>query len=478
MSKEKTDNNNLAVKAGMIYLIAELITRGISFLITPVFSRILPADIFANAKVFESWCYLLAPVLSLSIYQSVPRAKFDFEKSYDKYLSGVLKIQTIITFAFIGLLFLCSGFVAGYLGYDKLLIFFIPVYCWGYNSIQSIQIYDRQVLNYKRNIALTFLGVIPGIVIAILSILCYKRYSSGGELLYVRIFGFLGPTALIGIILCVFFLVKDPGPNKIPYRYMLRNSLPIMITTLATQIFYQMGNIITKQEAGAEAAALLIIAMTVGYIMDILVHAIDNAWKPWMFEKLNTGNPDTVKKTWILLLGTVSVLILGLTLFAPEMVWFFGGSGYEESVELVPVILLASLINFVFITYTSLEQYLEKPEISGITSVLASVFCIVINKVLIGDRGVQMAPVALFLSYTFGILLHIVLIRKHNPSDILKVWESFGIIAVVACIQYLFTKLYSVSFIGRFSGTLLIMVVAAVLLRKQLVRLINMVWKR
>ena len=160
-SLNKGPNTNLALKSGILYLIAEMITRGISFLITPVFTRILPPAVFADAKIFESWVYLIAPVISLSLYQSMARAKFDYKERYGKFLSSMLFLMMIIT---LGVFIICVPFseiFENILGFEKGLLVLMLAYCLAYNGIQCVQLYDRQLLNYKRNVALTLLGVIP-----------------------------------------------------------------------------------------------------------------------------------------------------------------------------------------------------------------------------------------------------------------------------------------------------------------------------
>lgn len=463
----KNISNNLGIKSGIVYLIAELVTRGISFLITPVFARILPTAIFADAKIFESWCYIIAPVLSVSAYQSIPRAKFDYGKYYKEYLTNLLVFFGVVTFFTEIILLFLGEWLGSLLGYEKILICFIPIYCLGYNSIQSIQIYDRQVLNYKRNILLTILGVIPGILVSVVAILLLKNRIAYDDLLYVRIFGFLGPTAAIGISLCISLIIKYGIKNVISASYVFKNSFPIMITILAGQIFFQAGTIITKMEKGTEVAAVLIMAMTVGYIMDILIHAIDNAWKPWMFEKLNTNEIKAVKKAWLMLMAGISTLVITLSLFAPELVLFLGGRGYEDSIMLVWPILTASLVNFVFIGYTSLEQYMKITSISGISSVLSAVFCIIVNYVLIKNWGVEMAPIALVISYSVGVTVHVTLVGKKDKNNILQNQKTLAIILACIVIQVIFTKLYVYSFLYRLIGFLLIIIALYFLLIKK-----------
>ena len=150
--------------------------------------------------------------------------------------------------------------------------------------------------------------------------------------------------------------IRDSINNEF-LLYVIKYSVPLMATAVASQIFFQSGNIIVRRVVGAEEAAIVVVAMTVGYIMDILIHAIDNAWKPWMFEQLNKGEIIDVKKFWRFLFLGVAFLVWLLTIFAPELTLFLGGAQYTSSIVLISPILCSSLVNFLMIGYTSMEQY-------------------------------------------------------------------------------------------------------------------------
>ena len=196
--QDKTADDKLALKAGVLYLIAEMITRGISFMVTPIFTRLLPPAVFADAKIFESWVYLIAPLISVSLYQSMARGKFDFGVKYGKFLSSTLFLMTVLT----GIVLLCgmlfADFFSNILGFSKPLLLLMLGYCLAYNGIQCVQLYDRQLLNYKRNIALTLLGVIPGVATSLILVVMFKTTASHHALLLMRIVGFFLPITVVG----------------------------------------------------------------------------------------------------------------------------------------------------------------------------------------------------------------------------------------------------------------------------------------
>ena len=126
---EESLKNNLALKSGIVYLIAELITRGISFFVTPIFTRLLPTSVYADVKIFESWAYLFAPIISLSLYQSVARAKFDFKNNYSSYISSIIGLMSLISLAVGALLFPFRSPISNLLGFSKWMMLLMLLYC-------------------------------------------------------------------------------------------------------------------------------------------------------------------------------------------------------------------------------------------------------------------------------------------------------------------------------------------------------------
>lgn len=447
---QKRPDSKLALKSGILYLFAEMITRGISFLSTPVFTRLLPPAVFADAKIYESWVYLLAPIISLSLYQSLARAKFDFGTHYSRYLSSILFLMTSISVA---VLLFCIPFLAPiehFLGYSRSLLLLMLGYCLAYNAIQSIQLYDRQLMNYRRNISLTLLGVIPGVVTSLILVLCFRNTGSNELLLNMRIVGFFLPTTAVGFVLIAYFLTKERCFFHRQYwQYGLKYSVPLMATAVTSQIFFQSGNIFVRNLVGADAAAVVAVAMTVGYIMDILIHALDNAWKPWMFEQLNIGAGEKVKQFWKLLFLGTALLVLVLTMFAPELTLFLGGKKYTNSIHLIYPILCGSLANFLMIGYTSLEQYYKKTKISGVASVVSAIIDLILNYILIHLIGYQAAAYALCAAYLVACVIHYLFVRKFETKNILQSGTSFLIILISFALCLTCTFLYHFSFGAR-----------------------------
>ena len=475
---ETTDHSNadskLALKAGGLYLIAEFITRGISFMATPVFSRLLPKEVFADARIFESWVYLLAPIISLSLYQSIARAKLDYRERFAGYLSSVLTLLTILAAGTLVCGAIFYPLVRKLLGFEWPLLLLMLIYSLAYNGMQCVQIYERQNMNYRMNVLLTVLAVVPGILISVFCIVAFGRSASNESLLNLRLFSFFLPTTIIGVV--VMSIAGKRGGVYLDtsmWKYAVKFSVPMMATAISSQIFFQSAAIVVRRMVGASEAALVSIAMTVGYIMDILVHAVDNAWRPWMYEKMEGEDPQSVRKVWRILLLTVALVVWCLTMLAPEFTLVLGGEKYMEAVPLICPILCGSLANFLVIEYTAVEQYYKITRVSGIVSLIASFIDVALNVLFVKLFGYSAVVYTTAMAYLLICVLHYYMIRKVEKGNVLLNGFSFLIISITFLLCLLTTLCYTWSTLIRIAIVFVALGAVAVAIRKPAMQMIK-----
>ena len=61
----KNELNRKAATAGTVYVIVQLLVRGITFLLTPVYTRLVSTAQYGEIRTYESWLLIVIPILSL-----------------------------------------------------------------------------------------------------------------------------------------------------------------------------------------------------------------------------------------------------------------------------------------------------------------------------------------------------------------------------------------------------------------------------
>ena len=87
--KENHTNSKVAAKAGLWYTICNFLFKGMVFLTTPVFTRLMSKDELGNFSNFSAWASILLIFTSLDLSQSIIRSKLEHEEDMDSYVWSI-----------------------------------------------------------------------------------------------------------------------------------------------------------------------------------------------------------------------------------------------------------------------------------------------------------------------------------------------------------------------------------------------------
>lgn len=465
-----------ALKAGFWCVVAEILVRGISFFSTPIYTRILPKAVFGNVKVFESWIYILVPVISLSLYQSVERAKLDFREKYDAYISSIVTLQFIL-FTIAGVIsFIWKEWIKGLFSFSECMLWIAIAYGFSYACILCMQKRERQFYHYKSNVMISVFTVVPPVALSTLLLLKAGGSMSEVQLTDIRIAGFYAPIILLGLVIAGVIYSRGRTLVNFEYwKYGIQYSVPLIVYTVSAQILYQSDKIMIQRISGEDVAAIYSLATTIVYIADILSNAIQGAWIPWLFAKLNDKSTDEVRRTWILLTTGMSLLSWSIVMVSPELVSFMGGNGYEDAIWLMGSMLSAAVFQFVMLSFVSVEKFYKKTGYSGQAGLIVALINIALNYICIKQFGYQAAAYTTAVSYFTAILIHYRYTKRYAEKDAVPM-SALIIICVSGWVMNMLSMiLYHRSILERW--TVLSVVIGLLLAtgRKQIKEFINMI---
>ena len=111
MSENKRGSTKLALKAGLWYVISTFLVKGLSFITTPIFSRLLSKEDYGEFSNFASWQALLIIITGAELYNTVARAYYDFKDDFDKYVSSITAASMFLTLLCYGIFLVCSNWI-------------------------------------------------------------------------------------------------------------------------------------------------------------------------------------------------------------------------------------------------------------------------------------------------------------------------------------------------------------------------------
>lgn len=393
MSNSKNKSlNKLAFKAGIFYIISQLFVRGISFLMTPVFSRLLSQEQYNQYKIYESWLLIFLPIMSLCLWRSVERAKYDVKEKFNEFVSSVhfLSYLSITVFFIVFLIFRKP--LQKFCSMTDFMMIIAFLYTYAHTSIYYFQRREKQMMRYKASTSFTAATVVPATLISVAAVIFGKTHGQEARLLELRIGGYFIPMILGGFAVAVLLTVQGRKLfSKNYWKYALTFSLPLIPEVLSIQIMNQADKLMVTSMVGDLPGSIFAMATVVSYIIWILEDSVWNAWLPWMYEKMARGEGHDIQQYWRILMNVFGLISFGLVLFAPEIILILGGKKYHDSIYLIAPMVTGTLFRFYSNSYTAIQNFHKKTRFVAISTVFSMILNVFLNYVCILMFGYQAA---------------------------------------------------------------------------------------
>ena len=419
------------------YTFSNFLVNGITFLLAPVFTRIMSKADYGIYSNYTAWMSLLSVVVTLNLYASISRAKYDFGDDIDGYLSSILLMCSIIT-SVVWLLVECnkSLFVSFFdldIRYIRILFFslmFSP-------AITFIMTKDRLYQRYKSGISLSILSTVLRSVFSVLLVIYMDNKLEG------RIFGDAIPVILINGVLYLYIVIKG---RKFSLKYIksaLLFSVPLVPHALSSNILISSDRIMIQRLCGAEQAAMYAVGYTASMIVSILWNSMNQAWGPWVYDRLAYGEAEKIKGNSRVYLGIFMVLAMGITLVMPEVILVMGGDAYRDAQYIFPPLCAGCICQFVYSLYVNLEYYQKKTIYISVNTLIAAGVNILLNYIFIPRMGYTIAAYTSFFGYFLMMVMHFICVdKKLHMGNIFDNKFNFGMIFLVLLFLPLCRLLY------------------------------------
>ena len=424
--------NNKVLKAGIWYVICNFLVRGLSFILMPIFTRIMSSSDIGSFSNITAWFNILAIVTTFEIYSSVSIARFDYKEELDSYISSTLCLGTIITACFYVIVLCFRSFFESLFNIDFITLNIIFIYLLFYPSIQMLQIKNQIDYNYKSTVFITLINSIPSSILSILLTLILN------DALHGRIYGYYIPLIIVAILVYIYLFIKGKGISTKYWKYALAISFPLIWHLLAGNILTSSDRVMITKIISPEANALYSIPYTISMIVSILWTSMHNAWTPWAYEKMDKKDYLSLKKYSKLYLIFFLTIVFPLVLIAPEILRIMGGEYYMQAKYVMPPVILGYVFQFVYSLYVNIEFYHKKQKNIAIGTIIAAIINIVLNLIFIPKFGYIAAAYTTLIGYMSLFIIHYLFVSKLNclswyDSKFIFVLLGISIIFMIIC---------------------------------------------
>lgn len=149
MQNKQVKNSGVALRAGLWYTVCNFIDKGLVFLTTPIFTRLLTKSTVGDFSNYTVWLTLITFVVTMDMHVTISRARFDYKEDLNQYISSIAILSFLTTSALSVVMLLFHEPIIKFIGIDiSLLIIMMSTIAFS-GSFQMFQIEHRVHYKYK-----------------------------------------------------------------------------------------------------------------------------------------------------------------------------------------------------------------------------------------------------------------------------------------------------------------------------------------
>lgn len=460
------------VKASIGLFVANVISSGIAYITTPIYTRLLTADQFGQVSVFHTWMSIFGIIAMFNLsYGVFNNGMMEYPKERNSYSASMLILSNIISIAFAIIIMIIYPFIKSYIRMSfPLLLFMFVVFLFqpAYSFWAARQRFEYK---YKLTILFTSLMSISSPLVAVICILNFD------DKIAARIYGAQGVMLLFYMGFYIYVIAKAKGKiNTKFWREAFFFNLPLLPHYLSLYLLNSSDRLMISHLVDDSSTAYYSVAHSVASVVTIVWSAANSSLIPYTYEKCKKKDYGAISKVAISILALFAGVCILLILFAPEVVRIMAKEEYMEAIYVIPPLIGGVFFQVQYNLFGNILYYCKKPIYAMYASVIATVLNVVLNYYLIGRFGYLAAGYTTLVCYILQAVIDFLFMKKvigENVYDIKKiaVLSMLMLVLSLVCIP-----LYDKPFWIRY---LLILIITgvAVFYRKKIVDLLGILKK-
>lgn len=402
------DNVPVQIKASFWFLISTFLQRGIQFITTPIFTRIMNATEYGQVDIFNSWLDILSVFISLNLSAGVyTRGVVKFEDDRNIFSSSIQGLSFTLIFAWSVVYFLTRFFWNNLfsLHTSQMIMMFLIV--WGTSASSFWTTEQRIYYRYKNIITITLIMTVAKPVLGIIFVLIAEDKVTA------RIIAVAIVDASVGLVLFVEQMNRGKTFFSVKYwSHAVCFNVPLIPHYLSSKVLHSADKIMIGIMDSEATAGIYSLAYSVSLVMTMFNSALMQTLEPWLYKKINEGRIKEISKiaypAFVLIAG-VNILLIA---FAPEVVSIFAPDEYYDAIWVIPPVAMSVFFSFSYTFFAVFEFYYEETKYIAFATFIAAALNIFLNYIFIKIFGYYAAGYTTLFCYFAYAVFHYFFMRK------------------------------------------------------------------
>lgn len=398
----------IQVKASLWFLVCSFLQKGISFITTPIFTRLLTTTEYGQFNVFISWLSIVSIFVTLQLSAGVfTQGLIKYEEDRKQFASSFQGLNLVLVVGWAIVYFLFKDFWNNLFGLNSLQMLIMLIMIWT-SSVFSLWAAEQRVnYNYKVLVLLTLIISLAKPIVGILFV-THTQDKVLGRIVGLALVELIGYTGL-------FFVQLRKGKQFFSakyWKYALRFNIPLIPHYLSQVILNTSDRIMISNLVGESEAGIYSLAYSISVIMILFNTALMNTISPWIYQKIKYRRVQDIKSIAYITMIVIAGVNLFLIAFAPEAVTMFAPKEYYDAIWVIPPVAMSVFFTYCYDLFAKFEFYFEKSHYITIASIGGAILNIILNFIFIPIFGYYVAGYTTLFCYVIYVIIHYIFMRK------------------------------------------------------------------
>ncbi|MDU1414007.1 MAG: oligosaccharide flippase family protein [Clostridium sp.] len=414
----------------------------LSFISTPIITRIIDADNMGKFSMFTTIGTLILLITMLGLDQTYVRYYYEeTEENRGELLKKCIKIPIICWLVVSAILIIffkpVSRFIIGKTSFVLVVLLVIHIFSTILTRFTLLEIRMKQ----KAKLYSTLSVVLKlGYVVSVL-VLFFAFKNNYITLILATILSNI-VMALVGI-----FIERDAWkPNSYKAKIQLKNEelirygIPFIFSMAITWIFQSIDKVTIRAFCGYSEVGLYAGAMTIIAILNTVQDAFSVFWVPVAYEHYSKDEKDTDFFRKINNIVSLIMLLGAIILIAfKDVIILFLGPGYREAVFILPFLVFMPVMSCISETTVIGINFKKKTKNHIVIAVISAATNLVGNLLLVPSLGAKGAAISTGLSYVVFFLARTIISKKYYNVN-------YNLGKIMSCIFFIYILAIYASF--------------------------------
>jgi O-antigen/teichoic acid export membrane protein len=398
------------LKASFWFLICGFIQKGMSFLTTPVFTRIMEESEYGRGSVYSSWYNILFIIASLELAAGVyTKGLIKNEEDADVFSSTLLSLSTVCVLAFSGIYLLFHQWINEFTGLSTYLMVVMIVEMWATIAYQFWANRERTAYRYKKLATLMIVFTILRPTLGVIAVLLAdKSHQVEARVTVTTAVNLL----LFGGLYISMILKGKRFFHKEYWKYALNFNLPLIPHYLSQVILNQSDRIMIERMCGVSYAGYYSVAYSLSMVMQIFNTAVSSTMNPWIYRSLKNKSFKRIGSISYMILLIIAGLNFVMVAMAPEALKIIAPGSFYQALWVIPPVTVSVYFLFMYNLFATFEYYYNKTKWVMFASLVGAVSNIALNLIFIPKFGFIAAGYTTLISNIIYAAMHYVFMLR------------------------------------------------------------------